>query len=776
MKRIILTISVLYIMIGLSAQTPIGTFRDHLAYNSFYTVAASDDYVYAAGENGIMYIEKSQLLSGVTEGEKWSKCNGLSDVEIARIAYDKKHDCLVVAYANGNLDLIVDDRLTNVPDVRNKQMSVSKSVQQIFFSEDICYLVYQFGVVALDLNTHFIKDTWYTNTQNDLTPYCMAITDDRIYVGTNRGVFSIEAGSAVVADFGEWRQESELASREYNRLIFFKDKLYANRRSLRHNESWQIVQTDSVFVLENGHWRFEPLLETEDTRALVASDDELFLINWRDVVVFDGEETEIRYFYEPDREPSLCHAAILDDKLYVADDQNGVWQWHRKYNVLDLLTANGPMSNKCFQLSCEGGVLAAVAGGYNGWAPAYFAPVCNFFQNEKWSSMSSEFRQYGNAHDLINVAINPNNTEECFIATCGNGLYKCVNGKVVMHYDQSNSPLREVTAEEGIRVSGLCYDAYGNLWVSNSQTTNILMVLKTDGSWMVVNSLLGDIYMVAQHILVDSRGYKWLTFPRSTTQSLCVYDDNKTIDNQTDDRLRFVNMNAAAEVESSVVKCIAEDKNGRIWIGTNKGVKVIYDPAKVFDGTSLPRNVIMEQGGYTSVLLEFEEVSCIAVDGANRKWMGTTKAGVFLMNDSGTEELLHLTAENSVLLSNVIYDIAIDGITGEVFFSTDKGICSYRGTATEGEEEWYIDVKVFPNPVQSGYTGVIAVSGLMENSFCKIVDAAGRLIWQGYANGGELIWDGKDFRGNRPATGVYFVFSSSKSGKEKNVAKFLFVN
>lgn len=213
-----------------------------------------------------------------------------------------------------------------------------------------------------------------------------------------------------------------------------------------------------------------------------------------------------------------------------------------------------------------------------------------------------------------------------------------------------------------------------------------------------------------------------------------------------------------------------------MWIGTNKGVKVIYDPARVFEGTSYPRNIIMEQGGYASVLLEFEEVSCIAVDGANRKWMGTSKAGVFLMNDNGTEELLHLTAENSPLLSDVIYDIAIDGITGEVFFSTDKGLCSYRGTATEGNEEYYEEVKVFPNPVHSGYTGVIAVSGLMENSFCKIVDAAGNLIWQGYAHGGELVWDGKDFKGRRPATGVYFVFSSSKSGKEKNVAKFLFVN
>ena len=776
MKRIILIFSLIAAFISLSAQTPVGVFRDHLAYNRFYSVAISDDYVYVAGESCILYFEKSQLLAGNHDGQKWSKSDGLSDVEIAKIAYDRQHQCLVVAYANGNLDLIEGDELTNVPDVKNKQMVASKRVEQILFNDDYCYLVYQFGVVVLDMTTYLINDTWYTNTQGDVTLYDMAMSEEKMYMATNRGVYSIDNQNNAVADFGEWSLESELGELEFNYLASFNGKLYANRRSQLHDEYWQLLQTDSVFVLDNGHWRFEPLLETEDTRALVASDNSLFLLNWRDVVVFNGESATIRYFYEQGREPSLCNALPDGNVLYVADNQNGLWLWNRENNTVDLVVYDGPHSNKSYKLNCVGGKLAAVPGGYNMWAPAYFAPACNFFQNEKWSYVSSDFYQYGNVHDLVNVVINPNNTAECFVASLGSGLFKCDDGKIVAHYDQLNSPLRGATDnEEAIRVSGLCYDAYGNLWVTNSNTANLLHVLKADGNWVTVNSLHGEPATVAQYVYVDSRGYKWITFPRSASQSLYVYDDNKTIENQTDDRLRVVNMNISAEVETSVVKCITEDKNGRMWIGTDKGVKVIYDPTRVFDGTSLPRNIILEQGGYTAVLLEFEEVSCITVDGANRKWIGTSKAGAFLISENGTEELLHFTADNSYLLSDVIYDIAIDGVTGEVFFSTDKGICSYRGTATEGSE-YYTDVKVFPNPVHSGYTGVIAVSGLMEDSFCKIVDTAGNLIWQGYANGGELVWDGKDFKGRRPATGVYFVFSSSKSGKEKNVAKILFVN
>jgi len=779
MKRLLLVFLILVTVGSLWAQTPIGTFRDHLSYSQFFSVAVADDYVYAAGANGIMYISKADVNAGVREGQTWSKSNGLTDVEIAKIAYDKQTSTLVVAYANGNLDFIKDDKLINVPDVKNKQLSGSKSVEQIYFADGKCYLVYPFGVVVMDMDSYLVNDTWYTNNVSDLLSYNLLIIDDRVFLATSKGVYTINKANPSIADFGEWQMESELGSVEYNIILTFKNKIYVNRHSQQHDDNWQLIQTDSVYVLDNGHWRYEPLLETEDTRCLVASEEELFLVNWNTVLVYDGEQTDVRYFYDdPNRSPSLYYAAVDLNRLWVADNQNGLWLWHREYNVIDLLQANGLISDKSFALCCEGGILASVAGGIgiSGWSPAYIPPQYDCFQQEKWTSMSNEFRAYGNAHDLVNVVINPQHPEESFVGSWGCGLYKCKNGQVVMRYDHTNSPLTGMVDYEEARISGMCYDAYGNLWVANSQVSNLLHVLKTDGTWVTFNRLHGDNATVAQHLYVDSRGYKWITFPRSNTLSLYVYDDNKTIDNQTDDRMRVVDMNAAAEVESSVVKCITEDKNGRMWIGTNKGVKVIYDPSRVFDGTALPRNIIMEQGGYTSVLLEFEEVSCIAVDGANRKWIGTSKAGVFLMSDDGTEELMHLSTENSVLLSDVIYDIAINGITGEVFFSTDKGLCSYRGTATEGEEEWYIDVKVFPNPVHSGYTGVIAVNGLMENSFCKIVDAAGNLIWQGYANGGELVWNGKDFKGRRPATGVYFVFSSSKSGKEKNVAKILFVN
>ncbi len=254
-----------------------------------------------------------------------------------------------------------------------------------------------------------------------------------------------------------------------------------------------------------------------------------------------------------------------------------------------------------------------------------------------------------------------------------------------------------------------------------------------------------------------------------------AFSDNNTIDFQNDDKIAVVNMNSSANISTINVNCIAEDLNGKIWIGTELGVKVVHDAGEVFNRQVYAKNILLEQLDYVQNLLEFETVTAIAVDGANRKWMGTSNAGIFLISPEGTEQLLHFTVDNAPLPSNTILDIAIEQTTGEVFISTQDGVVSYRGDATQGNED-YEELLVYPNPVRSGYTGTIAVKGLMENAFCKIVDAEGRLIWNDYASGGQLTWNGKDFNGKRPNTGVLFVIIADETGKEKTVAKILFFN
>lgn len=779
MKRLIclmlMTVLLAVQVLFLQAQVAVGAFRDHQPYHSFYSLAMADDVVYAAGKNSIMYLFKSDMKSDAPDYYKWSKVDGLSDVEIARVNFDKHSGCLVIAYTNGNIDFVMNSELTNVPDVKNKQIVGSKSVQQIYFDEQYCYMVYQFGVVVFKLDNFLVKETWFTNYQGDILSYGLTKCGGKFYLATSQGVFSVDANSPSIADFAVWTRETGLDDSEYNFVATFQHKIYVNKHSYIAAPDYTTLVPDSIFVLDNGQWNYMSDMQTIETKSLASFADCLLYSTWQYYVRYDGQQLMKNDQFSHGLLQQVTDAVSDGEYVWLADAYNGVWACNVAGAYSILFADDGPYSTDVCALDYYGGVLASVPGGFDGWAPAYVAPSFSLFKEEKWSYLHDEFASLGGSpHDFVNVVIDPQNPSVCYIASWGDGIYKVENGVVTVHYDERNSTLRR--GEDGlVMVSGLCFDGNHNLWVTNTNSQTVINVLKNDGTWKAMPRLSGALGDVAQHILVDSRGYKWINFPRTPNRALCMFYDNKTIDNTSDDVLYTIDMNAAATVESSSVRCMAEDKDGEIWIGTDKGIKVIYNPSNVLKGTAYPQNILMEQGGYVSVLLEFEVISSIAIDGANRKWIGTSKAGAFLMNANGTEELLHLTAENSGLLSDVIYDIAINGFTGEVFFATDKGLCSYKGTATEGSE-YYSNVIVYPNPVRSGYTGVITVNGLMENSFCKIVDATGNLIWQGYANGGELVWDGKDFYGRRPATGVYFVFSSSESGKEKNVAKFLFVN
>ncbi|MEI9913073.1 MAG: two-component regulator propeller domain-containing protein [Bacteroidota bacterium] len=227
------------------------------------------------------------------------------------------------------------------------------------------------------------------------------------------------------------------------------------------------------------------------------------------------------------------------------------------------------------------------------------------------------------------------------------------------------------------------------------------------------------------------------------------------------------------------VFCLAKDKNSFIWIGTSNGIGVIQCPQDVFTGQGCNAVwPIVQQGNFAGYLFNGQEVRSIAVDGADRKWVAT-RSGVWLISATGEKVIYNFTEENSPLLSNDVRKIAIDGKTGEVYFATLKGICSFRSTATEGSET-NETVLVFPNPVPPGFTGTIGIRGLMNNAIVKITELDGRLVYQTRALGGQAVWDGRDYRGRKISTGIYLVLvsddgSSGSPKKEKAAAKIIFI-
>ncbi len=139
-------------------------------------------------------------------------------------------------------------------------------------------------------------------------------------------------------------------------------------------------------------------------------------------------------------------------------------------------------------------------------------------------------------------------------------------------------------------------------------------------------------------------------------------------------------------------------------------------------------------------------------------------------------QIHHFTEDNSSLLSNSVLSISINNQTGEVFFGTEKGLCSYISDATEAATEMDKEtVWAYPNPVQPNYTGPITIVGLTLNADVKILASNGALIYEGRSNGGTFTWNGCDKEGRRVSSGIYMVATATNSGDKGTVCKIAIV-
>ncbi|MGM0407320.1 MAG: T9SS type A sorting domain-containing protein, partial [Bacteroidota bacterium] len=298
-------------------------------------------------------------------------------------------------------------------------------------------------------------------------------------------------------------------------------------------------------------------------------------------------------------------------------------------------------------------------------------------------------------------------------------------------------------------------------------------VKMSDENWYSFNFDSEISNILVSDIIVTENNHKWVILPGN---GLFVFDDNNTPDNENDDlykKLSVVDENG--KIISNNVYSIAEDVNGVIWVGTDQGIVVYYNPSDVFETSAFyAQRITLTVDDVTQHLLNTELISSIAVDGANKKWLGTQNSGVYLVSKDGTEEINHFTEKNSPLLSNKINDVGIDHETGEVFFATDKGLISYRGSATMGSDE-FRDVYVYPNPVRENYDGDVTIRGLVSDVNVKITDISGNIVYETTAEGGQATWNGKNFSGKRVSTGVYLVFCSNEDGTKTHITKLLFI-
>lgn len=372
------------------------------------------------------------------------------------------------------------------------------------------------------------------------------------------------------------------------------------------------------------------------------------------------------------------------------------------------------------------------------------------------------------------------------------GLYEYYDGKFVKEYTNDNSPLMTAATVSGndktyVVVTSVKFDKTGDLWLFNSISPSVsLLKLDTKGEWTSYNTdkLMikeGRSFELVGDIMFDSQGMMWFNNNYFREPALIRYNTAGTPETDMQVYKNFANQDGIT-LNVGFVTGITEDKEYNMWMGTNVGPMMIptneigtgSDDLMTLTQVKVPRN---DGTNYADYLLNNVSVSTVAIDGSNRKWFGTNGNGVYLISADNMTEIHHFTSENSSLLDDNILSIAINDRTGEVFFATEKGLCSYMSDATEPTTEMTKDnVYAYPNPVRPEYTGLITVVGLTYDADVKIVTSNGAIVNQGRSNGGSYTWNGKDMNGNRVASGIYMVQTATSEGKKGTVCKIAIIN
>lgn len=406
---------------------------------------------------------------------------------------------------------------------------------------------------------------------------------------------------------------------------------------------------------------------------------------------------------------------------------------------------------------------------------------------EEWDIYQDELNNI-TGYEYMNInCVEPDISDPGHVFASGkSGLYEFRNGKMTTYYNQDNSILEgavdgtDILGNDYVLVHSLYSDTDGSLWLLNSQTQHNSIIRLKDGQFVSHHkpSLMVENYSLPGMVGLkkDSQGLLWFVNNNSNGTAIACYDIER--DSVWVMKRPFYNQDAT-NLSIYYIRCIEEDIEGNMWIGTDQGPfylsrRDLENNNQTLNQVKVPRN---DGTNYADYLLGGTNITCMAIDEGNQKWFGTSGNGVYLIGSDNISQIQHFTIDNSPLLSNSVESIAINDQTGEVFFGTDKGLCSYMGNATTANEEMSKEtVWAYPNPVTPDYTGLITITGLSYNADIKIVSSNGTLVNQGKSTGGTYTWDGRDTKGRRVASGVYMAEIATQEGKKGAVCKIAIVN
>ncbi len=729
-------------------DTKLGEWKGYLPYQQGRSVTQTPDKIVYSTPLSLVLIDKEELTPTFL-----SKVDGLSNVGIRQVKYDPFTEQIAVIYDNSALDFIGEGGIAKIQNIANNTaISGDKRINDIYFhNAQTAFLATGFGVVTFDQQSKVFGTTTFTG----IPVKAIVSSTNRIYAGTEEGIYSVPLTGVNIADFNQWSLLSEEVG---------LPSLYEVIDLAVHSGNILAATEAGLWVLQDSAWRqIYTNQEGEEVSFISPSSDRL-IVGWS-----TGAFSSTLRFFDSNFDWLIrndgCLRIALDATL---DDEGRIWyadgvfpfRWTQDYlSPCNQISFDSPFSPQVSDIVVQDDEVVIASGGvaenfnYLFGREGFYLKTGGAWQNFN-EFLDPRLKEF-DALSLFRVAIHPS-LPKIYGGSYWAGLLEYdLEQDQYQLFNKTNSTLRgsigDIARE---RTSGLAFDEEENLWVTAYNAPQPLNVLSANGMWMSFPVTSPE---TLSDIVIDQQNFKWAPVFGSSGGVL-VYDSGESIQNRADDRQRYINR-TNSELTGQA-NCVLVDREGAVWVGTTEG-PVIFDcgaDALESDCRGIKRIVLQDSIG--AFLLADQDIRVMAVDGGNNKWFGT-RNGVFVQSPDGEEQLAHFTVKNSPLFDNQIQALAYDGQSGDMYIGTNKGVLSYRSNTTSGATfQRKSEVYTFPNPVRPEYSGPIGIRGLATDALVKITDINGLLVSEMQAQGGQATWDGNDLSGRRVNSGVYLVWST----------------
>lgn len=755
MKKILFYFFFCFSILSFSQQK---LWKGYFSYNEITDICISDQKVYSSTKNSVFNKDvSSNILTTFTS------VNDVKPDEITAI-FHTSNNYTLIGNKNGLIILIKPDGttlnkvdiITDVPVPAN-----SKKINDFYEHNGKVYVSTQYGISVIKLSNFEIESSFYIGNSGEFIDVLQTtIFNNEIFAVTRtQGIKKASITNPFLYDFSQW---SVFNSLNWSSLVVFSNQLIATDFST--NIYKFIGNTPLVF---STHFTVPLKLRTDG--------EYLTFTGQYQVNVYNSSLTLIATTFQVTGVSELLTCAITkNDKLYIGTAKNGLYEASLSSNlVFTNISPNGPIEDLAFKVTKTKNDIWLTHGSYDRtYTPDYKLQGISIFNtNTGWTKIPNT--GVAGAVTLAAIVENPRNSSEVFVASGHSGLLKFTNKTNPILFNQTNfleSVLLPPPNQNfvSVRINGMKYDKDGNLWLTNALVNNGIKVLKSNNTWQSYNLsavIQNPTTLHYGNIDIDKNDTKW-----TATYGGGVLAFNEKYNN------KFIIINEEnGNLPNNDVRCVAVDNKNQLWIGTFKGLRILNSVDRFISESSLTTtNIVIQDGDLAQELFYQQVIQDIKVDGANNKWVAIADAGVFQVSANGQKTLRRFTKDNSPLPSNNVLDIEIDEVSGEVFFATDKGLVSFLGSATRGDDDLE-NVYIYPNPVRPEYSGTVKISGLMDKVNLKITDIEGNLVFETTSSGGTVEWDTTAFGKYKVASGVYMVFVSSSDAAETTVKKIMVI-